>query len=269
MEKYEDKQATDLRSEAERKWDEKADLFNEYQKNSDSPISKMIVDYLESMGLLKDTEILDIGGGSGRYALPFAKRAKRVTMTDISSKMLAHARNNAVEESLTNLSYEKLDWEQADLLSLGWERSFDLVFASMCPALRTEEGLEKMIAASKGHCFINQFIRDYDSVGAFFEKRLEIKREFDPHNDRENAARFFNFLWEKGFDPQIRYAVDEFEKQMSKEEVLAIVSRDYGERANEKGVRVETLLSEYQQGSSSEVVTVTGKTVSMMILWQV
>lgn len=258
---------TDVRAEAEKFWDERADRFNEYQQTSKSTISDQVIAYLEAQDVLSGAKVLDIGGGSGRYALPLAKRASEVVMTDISGKMLAHAKNNAAAESLDNIRYEKLNWSEADLGALGWKGHFDLVFASMCPALRTAEGLDKMVDATKGYGFINQFIRDYDSVTYFVENRLAIKREFDPHNDRENALRMFGELWEKGLNPQVAYTEDRFSKQMSKDEVLEILSRDYGEKAKEQGVDLKQLLEEYQGTDPSSEVTVNGQTVSMMIFW--
>lgn len=255
------------RLEMEKKWDEKADLFNEYQRNNQSPISDQVIEHLERRGLLKGARVLDIGGGSGRYALPFAKRAREVVMTDISGKMLSHAQNNAAEESLSNIVYEKMAWEEAELEKLGWNQGFDLVFASMCPALRSKEGLEKMIAASKSYCFVNQFILDYDSVTQFLNRRLEVKKDFDPHNDRDNAARFFNELWSKNLNPQISYAVDEFSKRMSFDEVMQFVSRDYGEQARIKEVDLETLMKEYGAADGEGEILINGKTVSAMILW--
>lgn len=263
-----EKNKTRTRPDAETFWDERADRFNEYQQTSKSTIEDQVMGYLDLQGVLDGAKVLDIGGGSGRYALPLAKRAREVVMTDISGKMLTHAKHNAVAASLDNIRYEKLDWSEADLEALGWKGHFDLVFASMCPALRTAEGLQKMLDATGGYGFINQFIKDYDSVTRFVEDRLVIKRDFDPHNDRENALRLFGELWEKGLNPQVAYTEDVFSKQMSRDEVLEILSRDYGERAKEQGVDLSELLNEYQAADPSSEVTVNGQTVSMMIFWK-
>lgn len=258
-----------FKSEEEVAWDARADRFNEYQQTNKSPIEDQVLSYLAECVLSQEFNVLDIGGGSGRYAIPLAKRSKEVVMTDFSANMLAHARNNASAEGVSNINFEKLDWSEADLKALGWEQAFDVVFASMCPALRTSEGLEKMIAASKKYCFINQFIVDKDSVGIFLDEHLEIERTFDPHNDRDSVERFFNELWKRGFDPQIRYAVDEYHKEMSFEEALSILEKDYGATAREKGKNIKDLLEEYRKNEGTNNIPVRGKTVSAMILWEI
>lgn len=256
-------------SEEEIAWDARADRFNEYQKSNPSLVEEQVISFLEDALSLKEARILDIGGGSGRYALPLARRAKEVVMTDFSAKMLMHAKNNAAEAGLDNIRFEKLDWSEANVSDLCREGAFDLVFASMCPPLRREAEFEKMMAASRGHCFINQFIYDKDSVGSFLDRRLGIVREFDPHNDRESLSRFFNEIFKRGFDPQIRYAKDEFEKRFSFAQALDILRKDYGEIAREKGADLKRLLEEYRQSTGAEDIFVEGKTVSAMILWEV
>lgn len=256
-------------SQEETAWDARADRFNEYQKSNPSSIELQVVAFLEEFVSLREARVLDIGGGSGRYAIPLARRAKEVVMTDFSSRMLMHAKNNAAEAGVGNIRFEKLDWAEVNVSNLCREGAFDLVFASMCPPLRTEEGLEKMIAASKKYGFINQFIYDKDSVGNFLDQRLGIVREFDPHNDRESLARFFNEIWKRGFDPQIRYAREVFEKRLSFEEALDILEKDYGEMARERGTNPENLLEEYRRSRGTKDIPVEGKRISAMILWEV
>lgn len=73
---------------------------------------------------------------SARYALPLARKAKHITLTDISENMLKLAKENAEQNGIQNIAFKKLE-EKAALSSLGWERMFDLAFAAMCPAIRT------------------------------------------------------------------------------------------------------------------------------------
>ncbi|MDO4793464.1 MAG: class I SAM-dependent methyltransferase, partial [Filifactor alocis] len=145
--------------ESEKMWDQRAVRFYEAQKNDRSTFTQEVVNVLRKRGILEKAEILDIGGGSGRYALPLAKEGRHVVLTDISGNMLKLARENAEQNGVENISFEKLVWETASLSDLKWEKKFDLAFASMCPAIRTPEGLYKMAEASKGYCVINQYIR--------------------------------------------------------------------------------------------------------------
>lgn len=66
--------------------------------------------------------ILDIGGGTGAFSIPLARRGFRVTHVDLSPEMLALARKNA--EGLKNLEFVEA---RASDLGHFRDRSFDLV----------------------------------------------------------------------------------------------------------------------------------------------
>lgn len=51
------------------------------------------------------TNALDFGCGAGRLTLPIARRAQAVTAYDIAPTMLAHARHNAEQAGLHNITY--------------------------------------------------------------------------------------------------------------------------------------------------------------------
>ena len=60
-----------------------------------------------------DTEVLDVGGGAGRFALPLATRAKRVTVVERSEDSLELLKCRAAEADITNISIINESWEDA------------------------------------------------------------------------------------------------------------------------------------------------------------
>lgn len=256
----------EYKTEAERQWDERADRFNEHQKKSVSGLFLEVLRVLGERNLLKDAKILDIAGGSGRYALPFAKEAREVVMTDISGRMLEHAANNAAEAGLSNLRFEKADWADIDLEERDWTDAFDLVFASMSPPLRSDEGLRKMIRAGKKHGFIHQIFVDTDSIALFLEEQLGIRREFDPHNDRPCVERFFRLLWEEGLDPTVQYAEESSDAELEEADALENY-RVYAEKATERGTDLSTLLRKYRESRKDGRLMREIRRKSAMISW--
>ena len=101
-------------------WDAKAP--KEEQGSADESINRAlrwreIERHLEGV-----RTVLDIGGASGAFSIPLAKRGFHVTHLDLSPNMLAIAREKA--QSVTNLEF--LEGNGADLKGFA-DRSFDLV----------------------------------------------------------------------------------------------------------------------------------------------
>lgn len=147
-------------------WDNRAEEFNaKTHKNENGKRLNSVLELLISKGMLKEEgSVLDVGCGPGKYSIEFAKHANSVTGIDISPRMIEFAMENAGKESLNNVSFELLDWEEVDIKAMGWEKKFDLVFASMCPAINSRNTLEKMVGASKNCCFLSTFVEDRKSV---------------------------------------------------------------------------------------------------------
>lgn len=66
-------------------------------------------------GLLgKNADVLDVGGGAGRYALPLATRARRVTVVEPSEDAVALLTERAAETGLRNITVISEPWEEAE-----------------------------------------------------------------------------------------------------------------------------------------------------------
>ncbi|TGE38130.1 class I SAM-dependent methyltransferase [Desulfosporosinus fructosivorans] len=186
-------------------WNNRAEEFNKLvtQGRPDERIRK-IVEFLSDNGLLsKDCSVLDIGCGPGRFAVEFAKQSTDVTGLDISDKMLDYAVRNAEAVNLTNTTFINLNWDDVNLEDYGWNKRFDLVTAINSPGIHDRITLEKMIAASKGYCFLSNFVDRIDSVQDIL--RTEILKLEEVRFYSNTIYSIFNILWLTGYYPSITY----------------------------------------------------------------
>ncbi|WP_322510847.1 class I SAM-dependent methyltransferase [Chloroflexus sp.] len=83
-----------------------------------------------------DDTLLDIGAGTGRFALPIARLVRAVTALDQSSAMLSILSHRAAQQGITNLRLLEADWpdvivEPHDVTLAAWSlyRQLDLATA--------------------------------------------------------------------------------------------------------------------------------------------
>lgn len=226
----------------EKKWDQRAQSYNEGQRKSNQKLPHKVVAYLLKR-FPEIKSVLDVGGGSGRYALIFSEDVDDVLVTDISTNMLKYAEENAIVERKKNIRFKKIDFEKIgqDVLN----EKFDLVFSSMCPATRTINGAENMMSFSNGYCAIHQFIKSEDDFSGVAQKK-------DPHNDPETVLNLFTHLFNMGLDPEIQYFSETISEIMTPEDLL-----------NKYGDRVAAI--DFPK-SSIEVVK---KVKSALIIWRI
>ncbi len=182
----------------EKFWDSRAGEFNKKEKTEND-----LVEYLFSRNIIdKNSDVLDIGCGPGKYAIEFAKKCKNVVGLDVSDKMLKHARENTKIHQMQNIEFKKCFWDEVNLKKNELEKNFDLVFASMCPGINNEATLNKMMQASKKYCFMSGFAERknplWDKVNE--EIGMSINKFFD-----KKIYYGFNILYLKGYFPEIKY----------------------------------------------------------------
>ncbi len=104
---------------------------------------------IRGSGDVQGKQILDVGCGSGRYMVEYAKRgARRIVGVDFSSQMLELARALAAHEGVQ----DRCEFLEADFLRYDFKEQFHVVLAmGVFDYLeRPVEFLRRMIALSKG-----------------------------------------------------------------------------------------------------------------------
>ena len=141
--------------------DKTGSFWNRMAKHYPDPLdTKTLSDTRKVISIVKGrgvetarSTILDIGCGTGTYTLPLARDAKAVTGLDDSDAMLERLTASISSSGLQNVLYPvKASWRNIDITRAGFEKAFDIVWASMTPALRSGEDFNKMERCSKNWC---------------------------------------------------------------------------------------------------------------------
>ncbi|WP_225049202.1 class I SAM-dependent methyltransferase [Lacticaseibacillus kribbianus] len=126
-----------------RAWDDFAPEYARVQRESRLPVERDVVAALNAQWPLSRLSVLDLAAGSGRYALPLARAAAHVTLTDWSAAMLEEARGWLDAHAVKNAAFRVGDWHDLPHRQLA-----DLVFISQLPTL-TPQDLPHLRALAK------------------------------------------------------------------------------------------------------------------------
>lgn len=128
-----------------------------YDKNSFSHEgrhrSNRILTWIEDQIVsFKDLSVLDIGAASGVFSIPFAEKGANVTAIEPSPELTMmlekNSMNYSVHVNIIQKPFEEISTDKHN-------HSYDLVFASMCPAMKDWEMVEKALSFAKKFCYIS------------------------------------------------------------------------------------------------------------------
>jgi SAM-dependent methyltransferase len=252
------------RSRQKEFWDGRAVHFNKiFKQNETAQEAKEVLNYLEQKGALtKQSAILDIGCGAGKYGIEFAKSAKEVACSDISSEMIKYAKQNADTAGVKNINFYQLSWPDADIAALGWQKKFDLVFSAYCPGINGAQALKKMLEAGRKHFFVSGFVKRTDKILGNLRKHFGVKEK--EWGDRLYYA--FNLLWIWGYYPEILYK----DKYWSDTFTIEQFADHFIARKNEKdNINKEEVIEYLKEFSEDGVIHEETKSKAIWIYWKI
>jgi phosphatidylethanolamine/phosphatidyl-N-methylethanolamine N-methyltransferase len=111
-----------------------------------------------AVNALPGTRVLEVGVGTG-LALPHYRREKRITGIDLSTEMLARARERVASERLPNVeALLELDAEQTGFPDAGFDVAVAMFVASVVPHPRALMAEMRRVVRPGGHIlFVNHF----------------------------------------------------------------------------------------------------------------
>ena len=171
------------------RWQEdRASRFDAAVKRKGIERADPLLDFVVGRLHSSDT-VLDIGAGTGRFAIPMARVARSVTAVEPSPSMAAFLRENAAAEGLTNIQLLEDRWDDAEV-----ERH-DVVFCShaMYTSLDLPGFVRKMERSARDACFLVMRAPSHDGV----MRELSQHIYGQPH-DSPNFVVGYNVLYDMG-----------------------------------------------------------------------
>ncbi len=246
-------------------WNSMAPHFGEFTLPTSADNEFMSLLEREKM-VSKDSEVLDVGCGAGRFALALAGQCRHVTGMDLSPKMIALAKEKADAYQVENADFFVNDWHTFDLKAAGFVQKFDLVFAHMSPAIQSADTFMKLSEASKGWCAMVKPVRRQDPISDHIRELLDIEEKQGSDDDFLYAL---SILWCQGYLPHLAYERKQWNPIKTMEESYSLyinrfkTSHDLTE-AQEAEIR-KYLQSIAKDGQVQENVD----TLTATIYWQV
>ena len=153
--------------------------------------------------ITKDSSVMDVGCGAGRYAIAFAQMCRNVIGTDLSPQMIDYAQKRADSMGLSHISFICEDWDAISIQERKYQNQFDFVFAHMTPAIHNTETLVKLQACSKKWCMLVRHIHMETPLLIAAKQMLNLSNQKTA--DSYAADQIFHDLWKQGKRPQMTY----------------------------------------------------------------
>lgn len=188
-------------------WDKQASSYQKLFKSSwKSEYNEKLMNFLtEELGIKAGDRVIDIGCGVGKYGTYFASMGCDVTLTDISSKMLRHARENMAGFN-TPAAFCQCDFDETDITESLFNPRFKLSMSTMSPAVHDASTVKKLSAITEGWCFISRFVSWRQDIrdGYYRLSGTEPARRMDSDHLQDDVNGMLEIIEASGYTPKLR-----------------------------------------------------------------
>ena len=204
-------------------WDHLAQNYPSFDNpQMGDDVRTMINLALDSGVTFDGARVLDIGCGTGTVAIPLAMMGARVCAMDISEGMLSRLKSDSKNAGVG----EKITIHLSDWDGFALEGEYDIVLASMTPAVSTDAHYDKYIGAAKswgifvgwGAYKRNPFLEELAAAhgGKYIEPNNKAAKFHDLITARGKKASldFFETGWEERYtmEKALDYAVNHLKR---------------------------------------------------------
>ncbi len=251
-------------------WDKAALSYNTDNREISSRGMKKSIDIFKKNDcFFPGIKILEIGCGTGLFAMALAEQGARVTAIDFSSGMLKRFKNDMPANLEKKIELMHMDWKDTDINKMGWKNKFDLVIAFMSPAVSKPDALFKMMDASNNACAIKGWAakRNHPLLDGLWEKIMGNTLDDKP----QSLIIKFNLLFSMGFFPELSCDKISWEQNISIKEEIDNKLAFFKQVSNKPEHELNEIITNYLQSISENSSTITKKHRGMTatIFWKI
>jgi len=252
------------------KWNKRAEWFSkQISGHEGNERTQFVMNFLEQENALPKPgeRVLDIGAGTGAFTIPFLKCGVEVVALEPAEAMIDIIRKNCDEASVPHPTFLQKTWQDIDLDTEGMRGAFDLAFASMTPGVRDPDTLDKLNAASRGHCYFSAFSgqRWRDQYGEIWQKIFNEELS----GMAPDVSLAFQYLYAGGYRPSMTFRGTTRKMEQEPGEVvesMLLFLDDYTEINAHVREYVESFTREHTTDGLFKLAT---KSCQGMMLWSV
>ncbi len=190
-------------------WDRAADDYDDLESCRDylNQVESVVTILKESGALNESASVIDIACGTGTYAVRFARLCRSILCVDISSRMLEKLQAKCSDLGIKNIETVQSDWHAFT------PEKYDLVFCSMSPLLKDMDTVDSFIDCSRRYVALVTWagIRENEALNELGSKILGRR----PGKHASDMNVLFNYLYSKGFAPELHFFRGCWEKRRS------------------------------------------------------
>ena len=239
-------------------WDKRAKQFNESmiqnRERAEEQIAKIVLN--------PEYTVLDVGAGTGRLAIPIAKRVTGVTAIDPSRGMLDCLQENMEKEDVENITCINKRWED---IEPGVDiEPHDVVIASHSLAmLDMQEALAKMDAAAKKYVYVFTF------AGRWMDGGLWEKIHGETRPSWSDYIYLCNILHDMKIYANVEISDSDYEQRYgSLDEAVTKLKEMYDLPSEKEGILKEYLSEILVEDDGTGTLCLKRKSKSATIWWQ-
>jgi SAM-dependent methyltransferase len=229
--------------------------------------SAIVTDIMAKKGLIfAKSTVLDIGCGTGAFAIPFASCGAHVTALDISEGMVSRLIEATQLLNINTIEAVRSGWNDFDITAN--ERAYDIAFCGFSAAVIDEDDIVKMERCSRRWCV-------YAASGRTLRdpRCQEMLRKLRaPLNPRPDIRIIRRLLKKMGRQPVFETFTKFVEDQRTQDEVIHILSNRL--EASGRGSEPERIALKVgcwweKHFGASEIVECRGQVEIGVLIWRV